>query len=193
MRYFNKFPLLEYDFSIGAEDAKPIVITDTMVRLRAIINQEYDLDRILMDYYMIDGDTLEVVSHKVYGKSEYHWTIPFVNEKYNYITDYPLNTVQLDQYVKDKYTITRMDDVHHWEDHDGDIISGFMSQSGSWISDKYMKDGVMTNGLSVSNREYEIRVNEAKRKIKVIMPEYIAPFVSKFREKLLSIKEGVSV
>lgn len=193
MRYFNKFPLLEYDFSIGAEDTKPIVITDTMVRLRAIINQEYDLSKILMDYYIIEGDTLEIISHKMYGKVEYHWTIPFVNDRYNYVADYPLTIAQLDQYIKDKYTVTRMDDVHHYEDDEGDVITGFMSEQGSWISDKYFKNGVMYSGVSVSNRDYETKLNEAKRKIKVIIPDVIAPFVSRFREKLLNIREGVSV
>ena len=194
MRYFSKFPALEYDFSIGIEKPYPVVITDTMVRLRAIVDQEYDLSKIVIDYLIIDGDRLENISHKLYGKSEYHWTIPFINEKYNYVVDYPMSTSELDEYCKQKYGVSKVDDVHHYEDYDGNVITGYYDYfTDKWMSNRFLYNGVSTMGAAVSNKDYESALNANKRKIKVISPLYIGDFVSKFTEKMISIKEGVSV
>lgn len=192
MKYFSKFPTLEYDFSIGTEAEYPVVVTDILVRLRAIVDSEYDLSKLVMDYYIVDGDTMEVISHKMYGKVEYHWTIPFINEKYNYVVDYPLNQNQLEEYIFQKYG-TSADAIHHYENDKGHIITGYLTDEGMWVPGKYRDGDFVYNGITISNRDYETLLNESKRQIKVISPDYITLFVSKFNEKLLSIKEGVSV
>ena len=193
MKYFSKFPVLEYDFSIGVESAYPVVITDILVRLRAVVDSEYDLSKIVIDYLIVDGDTPEVIAHKVYGKVEYHWTIPFINEKYNYVADYPLGQNELEEYTKQKYGTANMDSIHHYEDLIGNVVSGYIGDDGVWNPGRYRDGDLVYTAVSVSNREHETRVNELKRTIKVVSPDFIAEFVAKFNEKLISIKEGVSV
>jgi hypothetical protein len=163
--YFEDFPRFVYDFEIGGE-RKVILITDITrnVRFRAELLSNISL---WDEYDIVDDETPEIIAEKLYGNSNYHWIIMLLNERFDYIADFPLSYPKLLKYVEDKYGSANINSTHHYEDAKGFVVN-------------YDKPGA----TSVSNLQYEDRLNESKRRIKVITPEMVDRVIQQFGELL---------
>lgn len=113
------------------------------------------------DYYDIkDGETPEILAEKIYGSPQYHWVIMLANNRIDYVSDWPLTYVALQQYIQEKYG-SQADATKHYEDANGFVVMG---------------------GYPVSNREYEERLNEKKRRIKIISPSLINTILENYKD-----------
>ena len=99
--YFANFPKIVYDFDLsGGTDYKIVTDITRNVRVRKKILENITL----YDYYDIaEGDTPEIISEKIYGTPYYHWVIMLVNQRYDYVNDFPLTQVELDAHLDKKY------------------------------------------------------------------------------------------
>ena len=180
MMYFNNFPKIPYEFIL---DGKPVLINlvDIALNIRArktalenyLIYDEYDIE---------DGETPDIISEKLYGKPNYHWLIMLINERFDYIKDFPLRSIDLERFVTEKYGSGNEFNQHvlpsgslYFEDSKGNVVdkmtlemyaAKFLELSEEEIEEKSTRYGRAFN--SVSNREIEERINEKKRRIKVI-------------------------
>jgi hypothetical protein len=162
--YFNKFKEIYYDFNInGNLELKVLRDITTNVRLRTRVLS----DLTLYDYYdMREGETPEIVAQRFYGNSELHWLIMLVNDRYDYIEDFPMTAHQLERHIDSKYGNQR-NAVHH-----------------------YVKDGlivdntVILDAVGVSNADYEYSLNDSKRTIKIIRPQVVGTLVRDLEELL---------
>lgn len=159
--YFKSFPLTYYSVDDGAN-----VKVVTNITLRAVINDEVKNNLSLFDEYDIkDGETPEIVSDKFYGSSFYHWIILHTNDILDARYEWPLSNRNLIAYCNDKYTNPGA--THHYENSDGIIVNS--STPGA---------------TPISNFMYEDRLNESKRRIKVLKPQYVSLIVDDFTKKL---------
>lgn len=117
-------------------------------------------------YDIVDGETPEIIADKIYGNAQYHWIIMLANDIYDYRQDFPLTQLQLERYVADKYG-DDADATRHYEDENGFVVMPTIS-----------------GAVPVSNRQYEERVNESKRRIKIISKELINTVLKNFKEQL---------
>jgi hypothetical protein len=175
--YFNQFPVIAYSFNIKGKDVLiPVRDIALNVRVRKDILQNVTL---FDDYDIADGDTPEIISQKLYGTPLYHWTIMIVNEKYDYLEDFPKNDDVLAEYTFMKYRSSDTDDrntVLHNTQH---ILNGsphFINNDGDVV------DGDAPFAVSVSNFEHEFAVNEEKRRIRVINPRMISTVATQLQE-----------
>jgi len=88
-----------------------------------------------------------------------------VNEKYDYVNDFPLPIYELEKHVTDKYGAGNEYDTHHYVDANGFIVHS--SYPGA---------------TSVSNYDYESDVNESKRRIKLISPSLLNTILKNFKD-----------
>jgi hypothetical protein len=100
--YFKDFPKFIYDFNYGTTDNKTSVVTDITrnVRFRKDIFSSvtyYD------EYDIVDGETPEIIAEKIYGNAEYHWIIMLANDRFDYLTDFPISTSSLPRHIAQKY------------------------------------------------------------------------------------------
>ena len=163
MAYFSKFPTIYYPFIInGKEEIK--VVTDITRNVRAI---KATLENIkLYEIYDIqDGETPEIISDKLYGTPLYHWVLMVINDKYDYISDFPLSQPELMKFIRQKYGEGNEYDTHHYVNSDGFIVSA--EQEGA---------------VSVSNFQYEDQINESKRSLKIVSPAMMSRIVSQFED-----------
>mgnify|MGYP003330275615 CR=1 FL=1 len=73
--YFSKFPVIFYD-SVGNFDFKVVTNLLRRVALRTKLRE----DTLIFDTYDVkDGETPEILAHRLYGDSELHWVILSVN------------------------------------------------------------------------------------------------------------------
>lgn len=117
--YFANFPKIVYDFDLATgTDYKVVTDVTRNVRLRKQILENISL----YDYYDIaEGDTPEIISEKIYGTPYYHWVIMLVNQRYDYVNDFPLSQLELDTYIDKKYG----DKKHHVHDYK---FNGFVKE-----------------------------------------------------------------
>ena len=99
--YFANFPKIVYDFDLSSGiDYKIVTDITRNVRVRKQILENITL----YDYYDIgEGETPEIISEKIYGTPYYHWVIMLVNQRYDYVNDFPLTQRELDAYIDEKY------------------------------------------------------------------------------------------
>ena len=161
--YFEKFPQFVYEFNIAGK-TKAMIITDITrnVRFRKEILGNIEL---YDEYDIKDGETPEIIAEKIYGTSEYHWVIMLVNERFDYIGDFPMTYRNLVKYVEDKYGVGNEHATHHYENSKGYVVN----------SDD-------PDATSVSNMQYEERINESKRRIKIVSPGLIARVLKQFED-----------
>jgi len=146
-------------YGITRKFHKLIAMTDITTNIR--FRKEILSNVTTYDSYDIkDGDTPEILAEKIYGSPEYHWVIMLANNRYDYLADWPLTYSALQEYVDSKYGATA-DSIRHYEDANGHVVMG---------------------GVSVSNREYEERINERKRRIKIISPSLISTILANYKD-----------
>jgi hypothetical protein len=120
--YFSQFPKIYYDFAQDNTSTSLQILTDitTNVRVRKEVLENITL---YDEYDMMDGETPEIVAEKVYGNPELHWVIMLVNQRYDYIQDFPMSFLELEEYVNTTYGAENIYNVHHYE-KDGIIVEG---------------------------------------------------------------------
>lgn len=172
-RYFEQFPLMVYDIK-GNENYK--LVPDIFRRVKARTKIKNNIT--LLDQYDVgDGERPEHVAYKVYGESDLFWVVCMINSIENPYYDWPLSNLQFENYLKDKYT--EPDAIHHYEK---------LQSSGPQISEgpedySHMIEVNSTDAGAgvVTNAEYERRIQDKKRQIRVLAPKYLDLFIKEFR------------
>lgn len=100
--YFKDFPSYLYDFNYGNGETKTTVVKDITRNIR--FKRDILANISLFDEYdMVDGDTPEIIAEKFYGTPEYHWVVMLANQKYDYISDFPLTEPNLQKHIASWY------------------------------------------------------------------------------------------
>ena len=94
------------------------------------------------------------------------------------------------RYLDNKYDPVQLGQIHHYETKEIRKQDGILLLQGGLEVDadftfSYSYDGVEYNVnevISVSNLQYEIDKNDAKRSIYVIRPEYVSTIINDMRE-----------
>lgn len=99
--YFTNFKDIYYDFIInGKREIKVLKDITKNVRIRKEILANIT---IYDEYDIKDGETPEIIAEKIYGNANYHWIIMLVNERYDYLSEFPLAAYELEQFIIEKY------------------------------------------------------------------------------------------
>ena len=173
-KYFDQFPLIDYNLS--GVNGNTIEVTDIFRRVKAR-NKIADNVTLFDNYDVAEGENPEDVAYKLYGEADYFWVITLVNNIVNRYYDWPLDSFSFQEYVKDKYS--NPDGIHHYE-----VTQSSGKQSGEGPADYTHKIEVNSDypgAQSVSNTEYERRLQDKKRQIKLLQPNYLNNFIDEFR------------
>ena len=172
MKYFNQFPGIDYDLK---GDGNTTIVTDIFRRVKArskIVNNVSAFDK----YDVQEGEKPEDVAYKMYGDSDYFWVITLVNNIVNRYYDWPLDEYVFQQYVKDKYENPL--GIHHYEK-----LQTSGKQKGDGPADYSHLIEVNSDypgAQSVSNTEYERRLQDKKRQIKLLNRNFLPAFENEF-------------
>tara|TARA_Y100000361_G_C11015712_1_gene266760 strand:- start:36 stop:563 length:528 start_codon:yes stop_codon:yes gene_type:complete len=171
MSYFEKFPKIYYDANA---DGKYKVMTDIISRVKLVDSVKQNI--LNFDYYNVkDGETPEMIAHKYYDDPELHWTILVVNDVIDYYTQWPMSVQKFEEFMKDKYENPQ--GIHHYE------ISQ-TSGNTELVIDVGMNTTDYPSATAISNYTYEDRLQEQRRQIRLIQPQYMGGFVKEFEKKL---------
>lgn len=165
------FPELEYDVR---GDGKTTLMKDIFRRVKIKSNAKNNI--VDYDYYDVqDGEAPEIIAYKYYGDAQLHWTILVMNDIIDYYHDWPMSTQTFEQYMKEKYT--NPDAIHHYEVEQS---SGDTTE----VIDVGMNTTDYPDATPISNYTYETRIQDEKRKIRLIQPRFINGFVEEYETRL---------
>jgi hypothetical protein len=203
--YFSKFPTIAFDIARVPNSTNYEAVTNIFFRVR-MVREVLNNISAYYDYTIADGDKPEILAEKIYKDPEAHWIILYANDIVDAQYDWPLVYNDFQQYIINKYgsialaqttyhhyekVITRLDSFTGTTNVDR-IVIDYTSKIQS-IYDNYLympscsTSTYVVNGKSVtetitkaaiSNYDYENEMNEAKRLIKIIKPEYYGYILS---------------
>jgi hypothetical protein len=173
MKYFQSFPKVMYDYSTDKNTISYILTDITKnVRFRKEILANVSL---FETYDIIDGETPEIIAEKVYGNPNYHWIVMLANQTYNWIEDYPLTDLELDEYIVSKYGSIQNAEktIKYYLNLDGEVV--YFNEN----TPDFNYSGPTTK---LSCYDYEVALNESKRTIKIISPQIIGNILTNFKD-----------
>lgn len=174
--YFKSFPRIDYTFG---DDS--IQVLDFIHRWK--IRDSVKANSSAWSKWVVrDEDTLLSMAETLYGSQHHYWVILMMNDILDPLFGWPLNERDLKSYVKSIYGADKTHDIHHWEAEEDDNL--YSVEPGTIVSFDYPY-----NKISINNFDFEASVNEAKRPIKLLKPEYM-PQLRREREKILSSNFG---
>ena len=94
--YFSNFPKIYYDFPQDDSSTVLQVLTDITANVR-VRKQVLENITIYDEYDIQDGETPEIIAEKAYGNAELHWLIMLVNQRYDYLKDFPMTSYELQE------------------------------------------------------------------------------------------------
>ena len=172
--YFSQFPKIRYDIK-GNEDFR--VVPNIFRRIK--IRDKLKNNLALLDQYDVEpGETPETVAFKIYGSTDYFWVVCLINNVIDRNYDWPMSYNAFEMMVNDKYTNPA--GIHHYEKLQS---SGHTTPEGPGDFDHYIEvNADDVDGQSVSNYDYEQRLEDNKRQIKILNPQYLPAFIEEFRK-----------
>ena len=172
-KFFSPFPKIDYNLT--GVNGNTIEVTDIFRRVKVrskIANNVALFDKIDIP----EGDNPEDIAYKAYGDADYFWVVCLMNNIVNRYYDWPLDEYNFQQFVADKYS--NPDGIHHYE-----ITQSSGKQTGDGPDDYTHKLEVNSDtagAQSVSNIEYEQRLQDKKRQINLLLPAYLGAFEDEF-------------
>jgi len=199
--YFKQVPDFEYVSRLP--DAK---ISD-YIPVKNLFKKGYLRDDIFQDLtfftkYQVQGDDRpDNIAYTLYDDASLDWVILLSNNIINIQTEWPMPQADLDRYLLEKYgSYEAQEEIHHYETQEvknstGVVIvkegltveSDFSVEFYDWMIDSLeTKQGITT---PISNYEYELKKEDAKRNIFALKPRYLN-IVKDDLEEMMVYKKG---
>ena len=163
MEYFKQFPKVEFN---GKD------ITNICARLDLV--KQVKNNAALFDLVQVHGEERpEDIALMAYGNADLFWLILWVNDIVDPYFEWVMTDTQLLVYIQDVYGTGNEYDTHHYETtSDSSLGAGIWVNSGTPFS------------TAISNFSYEETLNEQRRKIKVLNPNFVSRLLTEYKAAL---------
>ena len=163
--FFKQFPIVAMQI-----DGQLINYPDIFRRVAK--NKFFENQAYIDTYTVKDGEKPEHIANKLYDNPHYHWIVLLANNIISLNTDWPKSSQDLESMCKDKYGAEQLYGIHH-----------YVFAADKNVQTDYDQTSI-NNGtiISVSNYDYEVKLNEDKAEIQLLKPEYVQQFVGQFKQ-----------
>ncbi len=185
--YFKQVP--DFDYVSRLPDAKiSDYITVKNLFKRGEIRPDIFQDLATFEKYQIKGDARpDNVAYDFYQDATLDWIVLLSNNIINIQSEWPMVQVDFDRFVLDKYgTYDTLNDTHHYEtveiknskgtvmlEKGLEVYSTYSFSYYDWWLDE-QKDILTANCITeVTNYDYELKIENAKRNIFLIKARYL--------------------
>jgi len=176
MSYFSKFPNMVYDVK---NNGNYKLLPDILRRVKqrnSIASGQFIFDT----YDVKNGEKPEDIAYKWFGDAQLHWVILMTNDVTDRYYQWPMNDAQFEEFIADKYS--NPDGIHHYEvTKDSGRTTGQGPNDYSYLVEV---NSDTDNAISISNREYEERVQDKNRSIRLLNQRFLSDFIEEF-DKLI--------
>ena len=192
MSYFRELPNISYVSLLPNQNRSDERIEVKNLFKRAKLRTDVDQSVTSFDYYLVqDNERPDIIAQKIYEDPNLDWVILVTNNITSIRNQWPLNNNELYQYCLEKYgsDLAVMQTKHFETQEVKDNFGRILLKKGLIVDENfkftYSKDDntieTVNPAKSVSRYTYEQRINEDKRKIRVLRPGLLSAFITDFR------------
>ena len=189
--YFRQLP--ELDYPSLANDRKSAYDYQKVKNIfkRAVIRDDLFDEVVAFTKYSVVGDERpDQVAYNFYGDSGLDWVVLTTNNIIHVRDEWPMGNQDFLTYLNAKYTAEQLSNIHHYEtklirDSRGRLIQpeGLTVPAGHSIS--FLDNGALRTESQLRSftfLEHENSLNDKKRDIDILRPEYLSVFLEDFAE-----------
>ena len=176
--YFRNLPRVGYDINGTGKDSF-VNVTNIMKRVKFKPTVLEDISN-YYPYFVKEGERPDIISQVEYGNVGYAYLILLVNDIFDPNFDWPLNSQVFEKFIINKYgsVTTAISGIKHYYQ----IIRAEVPRTGTseripevkFAVDETTYDSLgISDRTTLSNYDYEVELNDAKREIRLINPDFI--------------------
>ena len=176
--YFRNLPRVGYDINGTGKDSF-VSVTNIMKRVKFKPAVLEDISN-YYPYFVKEGERPDIISQVEYGNVGYACLILLVNDIFDPNFDWPLNSQVFEKFIINKYgsVTTAISGIKHYYQ----IIRAEVPRTGTseripevkFAVDETTYDSLgISDRTTLSNYDYEVELNDAKREIRLINPAFI--------------------
>ena len=203
-KYFNFFPKTLY-----TTDSKNADVVNNITSRFNFEKNFKENTAVSYEYDIQDSDTPEIVASKFYGDSERHWIVLMFNDIIDPQFDWPMNYRTLISFIDEKYkseanvgqTGSNWAQSHVQAYYK--VETRTTLSTNTVVTNKFQVDSNTYSTIAATNNDvtllsggiiriqisketksyydYEMELNESKRRIKLLKPEFVNNIESEFR------------
>tara|TARA_R100001015_G_C4579994_1_gene136658 strand:+ start:353 stop:1012 length:660 start_codon:yes stop_codon:yes gene_type:complete len=193
MAYFQELPNISYPSLLpSSSKVEDRIIVKNIFR-RSKLRTDVDQSITAFNYYYVqEKQRPDVLAQDLYGDPELDWVILTTNNITNIRDQWPLDHNDLHDYMLEKYgSQQNIAGIHHYETKKiVDEYNRVVMREGIEVDadftfkyQNYTNSIVIVNPVvAITNYQYETKLNEEKRKIRTLKPQYLGAFVSEHKQ-----------
>ena len=195
--YFSYLPDFEYVSRLPGATISDYKKVKNIFK-RGVLREDIFQNLSFFTKYQVKGDDRpDNVANEVYDDPDLDWLVLISNNIINFQSEWPLTQLEFDAFLLEKYgTYAKINEAHHYEtveikSNSGAIIvnEGLQVESDFSISFYDTKIGqqvtVNNSAVPVTNYEYEEGLEDKKRDIFLLKPEYVNVVIDDLEEMML--------
>ena len=154
-KYFKNFPIVQY----GETKVRNIILKARFAKNLLDISDSY------YPFTIKEGQSITELAFDYYGSIDYVWLIIAANDMVDPYYDWPLDQVQFDNYIIKKYgSIEQAQNINNSSFYTNSNYSYYMTST----TFNNITASERAGWQPVDNYNYELIVNEQKRKIRLL-------------------------
>ena len=193
MAYFEELPNILYPSLLPSQNKIEQRILVKNIFKRSKLRSDIDQAVTAFDYYYVkEGMRPDILAEKLYDNSELDWVILTSNNITNIRDQWPLDHNDFRAYLLDKYgSDQNIAGIHHYEtrkvvdEYNRVVVPAGLEVDANFTFkyQNFTNSIVVVNPVSpITNYQYEVKLNDQKRKIKILKPMFLGTFLSDHKE-----------
>ena len=191
MSYFRELPNVEFENFLESSTGSQDYILMKNIFIRGKLRDDLqNVFTIFNKYEIEDDERPDQVADELYGDPFLDWVVLITANIINFQNQWPLTQQQLYDYVENKYGEEKINAIKYYKTReirrksDNTLILPADLRVGKDFSipDPDTIGNIIYPATGVTNYEWETSLNDAKRLIYVLRPEYLQQFVKDMRD-----------
>ena len=202
--YFQNVPDIDYVSRIdGKKNISDYVRVKNLFKRVKLREDVFEDLTYFTKYKIVGNDRPDNVAYKMYGDARYDWVVMLSNNMINWESEWPMDTESFNNYLIRKYgSEDAFLEIHHYETMEvTDSLGRIIIRGGLEVPENYTvsyydtttKNQVIVseNKLAYTNYHYEQALEDEKRNIFLLKPEFLGVIKNDIDE-LMPYPEGSS-
>lgn len=195
--YFQYLPNFDYVSRIpGAKNINDYVQVKNIFKRFKVKSEVLNDLSYFTKYKIIDDERPDQIAYTYYDNPYYDWVVLLANNIINIETEWPLSQDSFYNYMIDKYdTESNFAEVHHYEtikvltNSNRVLVPAGLEVPSDYSITYYDRSipGVVTKGKitqAITNQQYEDKIQDNKRNIFLIKPQYITTILDEIEDAM---------
>ena len=189
--YFRQLPELDYpSLANGRTSVYDYQIVKNFFKRAVLRDDIFNEVTAFTKYSVQDDERPDQVAYTFYNDVGLDWVILTTNNIVHVRDEWPMGNQDFLTYLNEKYTTEQLSNIHHYETKlirtaNGNLIqpAGLTVPENHSIT--FLDNGVLRTESSLTSftfLEHEVNLNDAKRSINILRPEYLNLFLENFED-----------